>query len=359
MRMRIEPLPGRDDEVTCALVFAPVSQAPRAPLLLIQRPDAQDGVLGRRGWAVASNGLRPRQIELRGEECWAMFGSELSWHVQRGTPISVRERDGDLAGRAIWPAIARGRQPAMPNEEEDQTMVSRPTPAPVPPPVAAPPPMVAPPPVSKPVVEPPPPLIRPPEQALPSHAVRWPWLLVLLLLVAAGAGGAWWWTNRPVAEPVAQVAPPVVAPPVVTPPAMVEADPCLDVATVLTACPRERLATLPPEVQTRLAEGLLRLEGRPALGLGLSLLITAANRHGPAQMALARLYDPGSFAPGGAVSAANPARALDLYRDAAAANLPGAAEARAALIANLRQDAAGEGAAADRARTVLRQAGIE
>jgi hypothetical protein len=343
MRMRIEPLPGREDEITCALVFAPVTQTPAAPLLLIQRPDAQDGVLGRRGWAVASNGLRPRQVERRGDELWAMFGSELSWHVQRGTPIAVRERDGELAGRAIWPAIARGRQPAMPASEEEDSLPppARPAPPPVAPPVT---PSVVPP------VAPPPTPIPPPEQARTGGGARW--LLALLPLLLIGAGGGYWWMNRAEAPPPAPSPAPVATP---TPPA----DPCLDLATILTACPRERLATLPPEVQTRLAEGLLGMEGRPALGLGLSLLITAANRHGPAQLALARLYDPAHFRPGGAVSAANPARALDLYRDAAAASIAGAAEARSTLVERLRREAVGEGEAAARARTVLRQAGIE
>ena len=349
-RLRIEALPGRTDEITCALVFAPVAHSPAKPLLLIQRPDAQDGVLGPRGWAVASNGLRPRLVEQRGDELWLMFGSELSWHVQRGTPIAVREKQPDgLSGRAIWPAIARGRPPAMPDAEEqedDRTVIRQAPPPVVVAAVALSPPII-------PVVAPSSPVIRAPDQKRASGGA--PWLLpglLLLLLLACGGGAYWWWFLREPAPPP-PITPAIVAP--ATP-----GDPCLDLATVLTpACPRERLATLAPTVQLRLAEGLLRMEGRPAQGLALSLLVSAANAHGPAQMALARLYDPANFQPGSAVSAANPARALDLYRDAATAGVSGAAPARVALVDRLRREAAGQGAEADRARLVLRQAGIE
>jgi hypothetical protein len=363
--MRIQAVTGQGDGLTCALVFSPVDRMPQAPRVLIERPDAKEGVLGRRGWAVASDGLRPVQMELRGQELWLMFGSEVSWHVQRGTPIAVKEKELGLAGKAIWPGIPRGRQPTMPTEEEqaaelqsrpatpqpEQTPLPRPTPAPAPAEEDAtilrkprPP-------------EPEPP--RPPErpvQPAPGPG-RAPWLLLLVLLLAGGGAAGWWLYGREDQQaPVAAPAPTTLPVPAPGP----SADPCLDLASVMTpACPPDRLAALPPPEQLRLAEGLLRQDSRQALGLALRLLIAAANTHGPSQLALGRLYDPASFRPGGAVPSANPGRALDLYAQAAAQETPGAAAARQALVALLRQEAAGQGEAADRARTILRQAGAE
>src|SRR4051812_26506260 len=135
--MRIQPVTGAGERLTCALVFSPVAAAPVAPRVLIERPDAQEGLLGPRGWAVASNGLRPVRTELRGAELWLMFGPELSWHVQRGTPLSVREQESGLSGRAIWPGIPRGRQPTLIPEDDDPPppdglRISPPPPAPAP-----------------------------------------------------------------------------------------------------------------------------------------------------------------------------------------------------------------------------------
>ncbi len=111
VRLSIEALPGQGDEVTCALVFRPVSAQPVDPVVVIERPDAQDYMLGARGWAVASDGLRPRRVELRDDALWLMFGPEVSRHVERGTPVKVRELRSGLSGNRIWPGIARGREP--------------------------------------------------------------------------------------------------------------------------------------------------------------------------------------------------------------------------------------------------------
>ncbi|MGX9964293.1 hypothetical protein ACVFYP_13265 [Roseomonas sp. F4] len=387
-QMRIQALPGRDDDITCAIVFSPVETTPGTALVLIQRPDAKEGMLGPRGWAVASDGLRPRLVERRGGELWLMFGSQLSWHLQRGTPVAVTEMSSGLSGKAIWPAIPRGRPPTvMPSLDDgdrqemsgqdgtgqDRTVVQPPPPPPPPPPrppIERPPAPGPGPGVTGPVVPPVGGGDRPPPG--PASPPRRGWLLLLVPLLLLAGAAAWWLQGRGDSPTVEEAAPqPSPAPPpqAATPapqpvpaqPDPAQADACLDVATILTPdCPRSRLATLAPEVQLRLAEGLLQRGGRPSLGLALELLITAAsNGHGPAQMALARLYDPASFVPGGAVPNANPARALDLYRDAAGNAVAEAGPARDALAQRLRSEAQGEGATADRARTILRQAGLE
>ncbi len=342
-RMRIQALPGQGDQLTCALVFSPVTAAPEAPIVVIERQDAKEYMLGPRGWAVSSNGLRPARVELRGEELWLMFGSLVSWHVERGTPVSVRELVSGLAGKAIWPGIPRGREPT-PVVEDDAPRV-----VPSAAQISAPPPPSDSKPPSPPELPPGPAVGPTQEDPTGGDPTSFPWApAALALLVLAGAGGAWWWRTWPGPEPTPQ---PQAVPP----------SPCLDLATVLTpACPRDQLAALSPPEQLRLAEGLMRQENRQAQGMALSLLVTAAaNGHGPAQLALGRLHDPASVRHGGPVTRADAGRALDLYRDAAGGGVPGAAEARAALVAALRSTAAGEGAEAERARTLLRQAGIE
>ena len=127
-------------------------------------------------------------------------------------------------------------------------------------------------------------------------------------------------------------------------------------------CTPENLVALPPEEQTRLAEALLRLEDRRAGDRAVSLLSAASSRanHAPANFALGKLYDPATFKAGGPLSAPNPARALDLFGKAAEGGSADAKTAREALVAKLKQEAAGaDTTAADRAKAALRAAGIE
>ena len=176
----------------------------------------------------------------------------------------------------------------------------------------------------------------------------------MLLLVIAG-GAAWWFMFRepgPVQEAVAPTPPPAPASP-----------DCAEAADVLSGrCTPEKMIALPATEQTRLAEALLRQGERRAGDMAVSLLSAAASRnnHPAARLALGRLYDPATFKPGGPLSAPNPARALDEFTKAAEGGLADARTARDALVAKLKQDAAGPDAAvAERARSILTAAGIQ
>ena len=137
--------------------------------------------------------------------------------------------------------------------------------------------------------------------------------------------------------------------------------PCADVAAILArTCDNAALAALPPPEQTRLAEELFRHGGAEANNKALALLNAAsAKGHPPAMLALAKLYDPNTPPAAEPVSAANPDRALDLYEQAASGGLADAGTAREALVAKLKQEAAGTGEPAESAKKTLAGAGVQ
>jgi hypothetical protein len=161
------------------------------------------------------------------------------------------------------------------------------------------------------------PPIRPPE-APAANASRLP-LILLLLVLLAGAGATAWWFWPSEAPVVAEERPPTAPTP---PPA--PADP------TETATPAEIAAmNLPP---ARVLEIAQRRQATSRHQDALLLLeVAAASRHAPAISALARLYDPETFAPGGALSAHNAIKAAELWRDAERAGDAAAAAPRAAL----------------------------
>ena len=179
--------------------------------------------------------------------------------------------------------------------------------------------------------------------------------MAALLVLLIAAGGVAWWFLWPPAAPIQQA----VAP---TPPPAPASPDCAEAADVLAGrCTPEKMIALPATEQTRLAEALLRQGERRAGDMAVSLLSAASSRHNhpAARLALGRLYDPATFKPGGPLSTPNPARALDEFAKAAEGGLADAKTARDALVARLKQEAAGADAtAADRARSVLTAAGI-
>ena len=182
-----------------------------------------------------------------------------------------------------------------------------------------------------------------------------PLLALLLLLLLAGGITAGYYRDQIEQLLFPPPPPPPVA--VVQPPA----DPCASAQGVISgACPTTRLQDLPPEQMTWLAIELLRHGGERANSDALALLRRAQSNahHGPAAFELAKLYDPARFSANGPISAADPGQALELYNEATTAGVADAAALRSALIARLRTDAAGDGAAALAARQALSRAGI-
>lgn len=344
--------------LTGAFVFSPPPQLPDVPRVLVERFGGENTKLGPHGWAVDSKGLRPRVIEKRGPELWLCFGAEVSFHVLPNTPVRISIPGIELEGTEIWPPIPRGRAPPADIPPDDALWPEPPKAAPPPPPppppkVEEPPPVVAPPPEPPPPPPPPPPQPPPPPPETKPDS-KLPAIAALLLLLAAGGGAAWWFTRTP---------PEPTPPRADATPASPASPDCAGAEDVLSGkCSPQAMIDLPAAEQTRLGEALLGQGDRRAGDLGVSLLSAAASRHnhGPAQLALGRLYDPATFRQGGPFGAPNPARALDLFGKAAESGLADARTAREALVARLKQEAAGaDQAAADRAAATLRGAGIE
>jgi hypothetical protein len=354
--------------LTGAFVFSPPPHLPDAPRVLVERFGGENTKLGPHGWAVDSKGLRPRVVEKRGMELWLCFGAEVSFHVLPNTPVRISIPSTELEGTEIWPPIPRGKAPPADIPDDDAPWPEPPR-AEAPPPAPPPPPPPPPPKVEEPTVivaappkvepPPPPPPSPPPPPPVEKRGSPLPLIAAVALLLLIGGGAAWWFLRPPPEQQQQQqAAAPTPAP--TPPPASPD---CAEAGDVLSGkCGPEKLRALPPAEQTRLAEALLRMAGeRRAADMAVVLLGTAANANHPqARLALGRLYDPISFREGGPLRAANPERALDEYGRAAEAGLAEAKSARDALVARLKQEAAGaDAAAADRAKAALRAAGIE
>ncbi|CAH2603863.1 Sel1 repeat family protein [Rhodovastum atsumiense] len=385
MEFRIEPVEADPEGATGAFVFTPAPFVGAEVRVLLEAPARdRNNRIGPHGWSVSGEGLAARRVEKRGNELWVFFGREISFYMRPDEAVQVTLLDTEAVGEEIWPPIARGDETPPPPYQRPAPTPPPPPPAPAPPPPPAPPlPPPEPPPTTEPLPTPEPPKPEPvtpkpvtPEQPVKPVQPSWPlWgaLAAVLLLLAAG-GGAWWWLHRPApSSPEAAVTPPPppapapapaappapVAPPA-PPPAAAAADPCQDAAAVLARrCPPERLAALPAAQQTVLADALMALGGPEAGNIAVALLGAAGNTGDPAAMLrLGRLYDPATFRAGGPLSAANPARALDLYGRAAAAGNTEASTARETLVERLRTLARGNDAEATKARQALAAAGI-
>ncbi|SFK64265.1 SEL1-like repeat protein [Falsiroseomonas stagni] len=323
MRPRIEEDPHRPGE-GCARLVLPGMAGREAPFVTFTREGFGADSLGPDGWQVAAGRLPPLESGAEGDDLVLVLGPEAAEHLEPG-PVRLGIPALGIDQVVVWPEIAPaqsgkrggfganrpgqaqprrmpGRAAAAPPKpvESDATVVLR----------AA--PRVEPPPPPRPLDPPP---IRPPEA--PAQPSRLPLILLALILLAGGGAAAWWFWPAPDA-PVVAAAPPTPAPPAAPP-----ADPTAN------ATPAEIAAmNLPP---ARVLEiGRARQANRPQDAL-LLIELAAEAGHAPALSALARLYDPATFTPGGALSAANPTKAAELWRRAEQAGDAGAAAPRAVL----------------------------
>ncbi|PZW46560.1 hypothetical protein C8P66_10957 [Humitalea rosea] len=304
--------------------------------------------LGPDGWQVASARLVPDAVSDSGGDLVVILGPGIIEHLEAG-PLRFALPELGLAEVVMWPDIAplpaaarggfagvprppparpparptapplRGPEP-LPAPDSDATVVLRPT-TPVPPEAPKAPSREADFDPSKPVA--------------PGHG-RAVMLVLLLLIALAGAGGAAWWYREPLLALFRQPAEPLAPTP---PPVAVEAPPAAVDDGIDRMTPAEIAAlNLPP------ARVLAIAAARQAAGRHqdtLLLLEVAANApYGPAMSALARLYDPATFIPGGALSVPNAAKAAQYWRAAELAGDPAAAPARAALRTRLEASAA-------------------
>lgn len=317
MRIRIEEDPHRPGE-GCARLVLPGFGGRAAPAVTFKREGFGTDSLGPDGWQVASGALEPIEAVTEGDALVLVLGPEAAEHLPPGPVrlgIPALGIDQVVAWPDIPPALAerRGgfdarRGTAAPRRAPPRKVVEPDTTVVIPPP--APP---------APIPAPSAPPIRAPETPAPAPR-RAPILALAALLLLAGGGAAAWWFWPPAAQ--------------------IATDP------TEPATPAEIAAMgLPPERILAIAQ---RRQATNRHGDALLLLELAGEaRHGPALVALARLYDPASFAPGGALSAPNPVKAAELWRAAERAGEPVAAAARAALRTRLENAARGGDTQAD------------
>lgn len=283
-----------------------------------------DDKLGPDGWQGSDALLQPD----RAEAIAADLVLHLGWSVCRHMEAGVFELSLPAAGLAqvglLWPDIAplhsgvsgalapagRSKAAAANAEAPPPQPSSTPRPTPISKPALIPPaaPVVAP-------VAPEPPQPAPGPDLL-KGAIFAASLGVLLLVAGVGT---YYWRGRPPVETEAG-----------SPNAPASARlGALSVVEVLARAPNAAAIT---------AEGERRLRAEKRDD-GLLLLEAAADRADPAAAAaLARLYDPVLFQPGGAIPRPDPRQAARYYRDAARGGVDVAA-ARAALQRNLQSRA--------------------
>jgi hypothetical protein len=335
MRILIEEDASRPGEGCARLVLPGLAGRGTPNAVTFTREGFGADSLGPDGWQVAAGRIEPIEVTDEGGSLVVVLGPEAAEHLQTG-PVRLGIPSLGVDQIVVWPDIApavAGRRDGFGAQRRGEEVQRRIPPKAAP---AAPaddatitlrqaPPPVAPLPQAE--------RILPPEVPS-SSASRLPLiLLAALLLVGAGAGGWWFWPQlnawlNPAQPQVAQPAQP-------TQPAQPPADPA---DPTENATPAEIAAMrLPPE---RILEIAQRRGARGRHGDALLLLELAADtQHGPALAALARLYDPATFAAGGALSAPNAVKAAELFRAAERAGDASAAPPRAALRQRLEASA--------------------
>ena len=296
--------------------------------------------LGPNGWQSSDALLLPLRASVDGADLLLTVGWDVCRYLESGVYLISLPAAGLEPTGAYWPDVA----PVAPVAPVAVTAVP-------PPPPAAPPP----PPPSSPAPAPIPELVQPvadpvtpfPDPSAPTtRSLAGPLIGLAILLIAAG-GAAWYFLHdhaptdpvRPVIvvpepappivappapPPAPQPAPPVIVPPVPPPPA--PPPPPLDLTTLSVPDVLARA----PNVGAIVTEGQRRLR-TDKKDDGLLLLEAAADRGDPAAAAaIARLYDPVGFQPGGPIPRPDPRQAARYYRDAARGNQDVAAP-RAAL----------------------------
>ena len=277
-----------------ALIRVPgAAGAAASPGFRVGREDHPEGKLGAQGWQTSEALLMPDRAEVDGADLVLHVGWGVCRHLESGMYTFQLPGAGLAAQPMSWPDIA----PIYGGAVDVLSTAVATRPADPPPPVAA----------TEVIAGNPP----PPPQAR-SRPVGYA-LLGLALLITAG--GAAWWRYHDRNPAVAALTPPVppsptaeappVMPPVTEAPAGFGG---LTVPEVLTRAPNPAAIT---------AEGTRRLQA-DRKDDGLLLLEAAADRgDGTASAALARLYDPLLFQPGGPIPKADPRQAARHYRDAA------------------------------------------
>jgi len=301
--------------------------------------------LGRRGWQVGEERLKPVSATIEGGSVVLVVSPSVTMHLMV-EPYQFTMPGAGIEAALFWPDtidVFDGPVQEATEIPPDDPPPPRPAPAVDPdatvihrfPPVEqAPPPRVDPPPTPTP----------PPPPKPDGGGSKVPLILggVLVLLLAAG-GAAWWLTRE--APPPPPPPPPVPdqsRPPPPPPPPPVPVWP--DGTDALS--PADVVARAPDPAGIHAVALRRQAEGKH--DDALVLFEEAAERgHGPAMTAVARMYDPNGFVPGRPFQNSDPRAAAKYYRDAARAGDPAAEAPRAALRAMLEGLAASGNALAE------------
>lgn len=361
MSLRAEPDPAHAAGHAILLIDG-AAGALASPGVRIQRPDQDDGTLGPGGWQSSDALLMPDRAEAKGAALVLYLGWAVCRYLEAGIYLISVPTAGIDQTPVVWPDIVPqhgGAIDVMEVARAPSSIAVGPIPAPAPalPPEA----------LRQPSVQP---VLAPaggvdPVPAL-SRRAWWP-ALALLVLGLAAAGGWYQFGRTSTDRPVDAAAPPIVtaqapAEPPAAPPAPEPAPeptptptptptppsvPRPPAAAPPTAGPLQLgtlsvadVLSLAPNLAAISEEGLRRLRG-DRHDDGLLLIEAAADRgDAAAAAALARLYDPVQFRPGGPIPKADPRQAARHYRDATRAGADVASE-REALHRNLEARAAG------------------
>ena len=349
IRATVRPLlePGH-----AVLQLTELDASPEGLTLSIQRQQGPDVHLADDGWRRTEAWLLPAQVERVGDTLEFQLGPEICDRLAGVATIRLRVREPDIGvvGQTVvaWPTMltsgALGSSGAF-----DDTVRLRRAARPTPPSPPEPPPL---PPAFEPEPEPElPPVLSavremPPPAVVAKRGNPGTWALTLVLLLLLGGGGYYYWHYmRPAEEtPVAAAPPPAPAP-------VAAAEPPKKSIRDTVA---DYLATKPAP-DAMLAKGKEYAQGGEMNGAFLVWRRAAEAGNAPAQVELARFYDPLGQQPK-AEFPADGARAADWYERAALAGLPDAQRRLGLLLAQ-----GGGGLTADRAkaRTWLEQAAAQ
>lgn len=302
--------------------------AVEAPGFRLQQVDVDDGKLGPGGWQSSDALLTPDRAEASGGDLVLHVGWGVCRHLEAGIYEFVLPGAGVGPVGVAWPDIMPMHAgavdivsptvtpPVMAAPPVSKTMARAEAVVDLP---AAPPPVMVEPAMPRPVlpepgrVEPP---FRPPPPlpGIPMFAYVLAGLVLLLI------GGAWYYVRHHGAEPAIEAQAPAATPapgPAATNPPPAAVEPAAPGAVELGGLSVPEVLTRAPNAAAITAEGTRRLQGNQRDD-GLLLLEAAADRHdAAASAALARLYDPVLFQPGGVIPRADPRQAARHYRDAA------------------------------------------
>lgn len=326
------------------IVIDGLSALPADPGFRIIREGYPTPNLGRRGWQVGEERLKPVAVTQEGGRVVLVVGPAVTMHLEIEPYLFAMPAAG-IEAALFWPDtidVFVGEIPeetVVPADEPPPPSAKAPTPTATPA-TATPAPdldatRITPPPALPPALPPDPKPVPVTPKPDPHGGSRLPLILggVLVLLLLVGGGGTWWVMNQPPAPPPAPPPGPERnqtraenVPPAPPAPVWPEGTDALSPGDVVARAPNP--AGIHAVALRRQAEG--RHDD------ALVLFEEAAERgHGPSMTAVARMYDPNGFVPGRPFRNPDPRAAAKYYRDAVRAGDAAAEAPRAALRATL------------------------